>query len=84
MGLQNRAAPLPLLLLLSGGGGDDGEAREGVGGRQGLLVGTGCCSKGGAAGLEGGVGSLSLKENKKLNCKLQYSEITYVGMSLCC
>ncbi len=62
--LQNCAARL-LLLLLAGGGGDGGagEAGDGDGGS-----GTGAagCSKGCAASLGGGVGILSLKENKNL------------------
>ncbi len=66
--LQNGAAPAPLpllLLLLSGGGEDGGEAGEGLGrGRQDgrLLSGACCCCSGGKAGLEGCLGSLSLKK----------------------
>jgi hypothetical protein len=55
-------------------------------GRQGgrLLV-TAGCGNGGAAGLAVSFIILSLKEHKNMyNCKLQYSEITQVRMSLCC
>ncbi len=67
---------------------DDGEARDGVGGTRGRhdgrrLVGAGC-GEGGAAGCGKGGVSLSLKENQKFTCTLQYIEITYVHMSLCC
>ena len=64
------------------------EAGDGVGGRHDgpdgrRLVGAGC-SEGGAAGCGKGFVSLSLKENQKFTCTLQYIEITYVRMSLCC
>jgi hypothetical protein len=57
---QNCAAQL----LLAGGGGDGGagEAGDGVG----TSTGAASCSKGCAAILDGGVGILSLKENKNL------------------
>ena len=66
---------------------DDG-AGDGVGGTRGRhdarrLVGAGC-GEGGAAGCGKCGVSLSLKENQKFNCTLQYIEITYVHMSLCC
>ncbi len=69
-------------------GDDDGEAGDGVGGTRGRhdarrLVGAGC-GEGDAAGCGKGGVSLSLKENQKFTCTLQYIEITYVHMSLCC
>ena len=86
--LLNGAPRRPL--LLSGGGvdDDDGEAGNGIGGTRGRhdarrLVGAGC-GEGGAAGCGKGFVSLSLKENQKFTCTLQYIEITYVHMSLCC
>ncbi len=57
---QNRAA----LLLLVGGGGDGGAGEAGDDDRSG--TGSAGCSKGCAASLGGGVGLLSLKENKNL------------------
>ena len=90
-GLLQNIASRPLLLLSGGRGddSDDGEAGDGVGGgaagRQGgrLLV-TAGCGNGGAAGLAVSFIILSLKEHKNMyNCKLQYSEITQVRMSLC-
>ena len=67
---------------------DDREAGDGVGGTRGRhdarrLVGAGC-GEGGAAGCGKCGVSLSLKENQKFTCTLQYIEITYVHMSLCC
>jgi hypothetical protein len=64
-----------LLLLLSGDEADNGEAGDVVGaaGRHAgrLLVSAGC-GNGGAAGLEGSVGILSLKEHKNMYiCNLQ-------------
>jgi hypothetical protein len=88
--LQNIASRPLLLLSVSGGDDSDGDAGDGFGGgaagRQGgrLLV-TAGCGNGGAAGLAVSFIILSLKEHKNMyNCKLQYSEITQVRMSLCC
>jgi hypothetical protein len=62
MGLQNCAALLLLLLARGGGDGRAGEAGDVVG--TGTGTGAAGCSKGCAASLDGGVGILSLKENK--------------------
>jgi hypothetical protein len=88
-GLLQNIASWPLLLLSVSGGDDSDDGEAGVGGgaagRQGgrLLV-TAGCGNGGAAGLAVSFIILSLKEHKNMyNCKLQYSEITQVRMSLC-